>query len=66
MTEGRVDKYSEQKGFGYIIDDKGNEVFVERSSIDLPGYKTLIPGERVKFEVKETIRGLEAKKVRKI
>lgn len=60
MTEGIVDKYSEDKVFGYIIQDNGEEVLVERSSIDMPGYKRLVPGERVTLEVKETYRGPEA------
>lgn len=65
LTEGIVDKYSEDKGFGYIIQDDGEEVLVERSFIDMPGYKTLTPGERVTLEVKETYRGPEARNVRK-
>lgn len=66
MSEGIVNKYSEDKEFGYIIKDDGKEVFVERSSIDIPGYKTLAPGERVTFKVEETARGLKAKNVRKV
>jgi cold shock protein len=66
LTEGIVDKYSEDKGFGYIIQNNGKKIFVERSSIDIPGYKTLVPGERITFELKETIRGHEAMKVRKV
>lgn len=66
MSEGIVNKYSEDKEFGYIIKDDGKEVFVERSSIDIPGYKTLVPGERVTFKVEETARGLKAKNVRKV
>lgn len=65
MTEGIVDKYSEDKGFGYIIQDNGEEVLVERSSIDMPEYKRLVPGECVTLEVKETYRGPEARNVRK-
>jgi CspA family cold shock protein len=66
LSEGIVNKYSEDKKFGYIIKDDGKEVFVERSSIDIPGYKTLAPGERVTFKVEETARGLKAKNVRKV
>jgi CspA family cold shock protein len=66
LSEGIVNKYSEDKEFGYIIKDDGKEVFVERSSIDIPGYKTLVPGERVTFKVEETARGLKAKNVRKV
>lgn len=66
MPEGIVDRYSEDKGFGYIIQDDGKRVLVERSSIEMTGYKTLIPGERVTFEVKDSIRGPEAKHVKKL
>jgi len=66
LSEGIVNKYSEDKEFGYIIKDDGKEVFVERSSIDIPGYKTLAPGEHVTFKVEETARGLKAKNVRKV
>ena len=66
MARGIVDRYSEDKGFGYIIQDDGKVLLVERSSIDMTGYKTLVPGERVDYEVKKSIRGPEAKKVKKL
>jgi CspA family cold shock protein len=66
LANGIVDRYSEDKGFGYIVQDDGKMVFVERSSIDMTGYKTLIPGERVTFEVKDTLRGPKAKHVKKL
>jgi CspA family cold shock protein len=66
LSKGTVDKYSEDKGFGYIIQDNGRVVLVERDSIDIPGYKTLVSGEHITFELKETIRGPEARKVRKV
>lgn len=66
MASGIVDRYSEDKGLGYILQDDGKMVRVERSSIEMTGYKTLIPGERVTFEVKDTIRGPEAKHVKKL
>lgn len=64
MAEGIVDKYSEDKGYGLIRQDDGTEVFFERSSIEMVGYKTLTGGDRVSFEVKETVRGPEAKNVK--
>ncbi|MEJ2726754.1 MAG: cold shock domain-containing protein [Deltaproteobacteria bacterium] len=66
MEEGIVDRYSEQKGYGFITRDDGEEVLVERASLDMPGYKTLTVGDRVAFEVEENIRGLKAKKVKKV
>ena len=64
MAEGVVDKYSEQRGIGYIVQDEGFEILVERSDLDMPGYKTLTPGERVAFELVRTSRGFAAKKVK--
>jgi CspA family cold shock protein len=66
LANGVVDRYSEDKGFGYIVEEDGTVVLVERSSIDMSGYKTLVPGERVSFEVKDTVRGPEAKHVKKL
>ncbi len=65
--EGIVDRYSEQKGFGFIVtQDNGKEVAFHRSAIMMNGYKTLSGGDRVRFEVDETIRGLEAKHIEKV
>ena len=66
MARGVVDKYSEDKGFGYIKQDNGNEVIVDRGSIDIPGYKTLVPGEHVVFEIEDTFKGPKAKNVKKV
>ena len=66
MANGVVDRYSEDKGFGYIMEEDGTIVLVERSSIEMTGYKTLVPGERVTFEVKDTARGPKAKHVKKL
>ena len=57
MQEGVVDRYSEDRGFGYVIGNDGKIPLVERSSIPMDGYKTLVPGERVAFDAKETCRG---------
>ena len=66
LAEGIVDRYSEEKGFGFIIRDDGEEVLVERADLDMPGYKTLTVGDRVEFEVEKDIRGLKAKKVKRV
>jgi CspA family cold shock protein len=65
LATGVVDKYSEDKGFGFIKQDNGSEVIVYRSSIDVPGYRTLVPGEYVVFEIEKTAKGPTAKKVRR-
>jgi len=65
--EGIVDRYSEQKGFGFIVaQDDGREVAFHRSAIMMNGYKTLSGGDRVRFDVDETVRGLEAKNIQKL
>jgi CspA family cold shock protein len=66
LAEGMVDKYSEQRGLGYILQDEGYQVLVERSDLDMPGYKTLTPGDRVAFEMVKTSRGLAAKRVHRL
>jgi CspA family cold shock protein len=66
MAEGTVKWFSEKKGFGFISQEEGEDVFVHHSSIDMPGFKTLAEGDRVSFEVEEADRGPKAKNVRKL
>jgi CspA family cold shock protein len=66
MAEGTVKWFSEKKGFGFISQEEGEDVFVHHSSIDMPGFKTLAEGDRVSFEVEEADRGPMAKNVRKL
>jgi len=65
LEEGIVSRYGEDKGLGFICAEDGKEVIVQRSAIEMEGYKFLNVGDHVIFEVTETFRGLEAKKVRK-
>lgn len=65
MGEGIVKWFSNKKGYGFIERDDGRDIFVHYSSIDMPGFKTLRGGDRVSFEVNESDRGPEAKKVKK-
>ncbi len=66
MAEGSVSWFNDEEGIGFIRSDDGEDVFVHHSSIEMAGFRTLIRGERVSFEVVMTKRGLEAKKVRKL
>ncbi|MCF6249259.1 MAG: cold shock domain-containing protein [Desulfobacula sp.] len=66
MTEGTIKWFNSKKGFGFIEQEAGDDVFVHYSSIDMSGFKTLSEGERVQFEVKENDRGPSAIKVSKV
>ena len=63
MVEGIVKWFSDQKGFGFIEQEGGKDVFVHHSAISGSGFKTLAEGDRVSFEVEATDRGLKAKNV---
>lgn len=66
MAEGIVKWFSEKKGYGFIEQKDGKDLFVHHSAIDMPGFKTLAEGDRVSFEVEETERGPAAKNVSKL
>ena len=55
-----------KKGFGFIEQESGDDLFVHHSSINMPGFKTLEEGDKVSFEVEESDRGLKAKNVTKL
>ncbi|MCS7202910.1 MAG: cold-shock protein [Thermodesulfovibrio sp.] len=64
--EGRVKWFNEAKGFGFIQQDGGGDVFVHYSSIKGNGFKTLKQGDRVRFDVVQGERGPKAVNVEKI
>lgn len=63
MAQGTVKWFSEKKGYGFITEEDGRDVFVHYSSIDMPGFKTLAEGEQVNFEIEESDRGPMARNV---
>ncbi len=65
MVEGIVKWFSEKKGFGFIEQKNGQDIFVHFSSINSPGFKTLAEGERVSFDIEDSDRGPVAKNVNK-
>ncbi len=63
MPEGKVKWFNEKKGFGFIEQDNGSDLFVHHSSITGEGFKTLSEGQRVRFEAEDTPKGPSAKNV---
>jgi len=65
VASGTVKWFNEAKGFGFISQEGGEDVFVHFSAIQGDGFKTLAEGERVEFEVTRGPKGLQASSVRK-
>ena len=66
MPQGTVKWFKNEKGFGFIAQDGGPDVFVHYSSIQSNGFKTLAEGDRVEFEVISGEKGPKAQNVVKI
>ncbi len=63
MALGRVKWFNDSKGFGFIENNGGGEIFVHWTAIRVEGYKTLIPGQEVEFDIYEGQKGQEAHNV---
>ncbi len=66
MVKGKVKWFNNKKGYGFIVPENGNEVFVHYSSIGGDGFKTLNEGDNVEFEIVKGDKGEQAKNVVKI
>ena len=66
MAQGTVKWFNEAKGFGFITQENGEDVFVHFSAIQGEGFKTLAEGEAVEFDVTTGPKGLQAANVRRI
>jgi cold shock protein len=64
VPEGTVKWFSNEKGFGFIEREEGEDVFVHFSQIEQDGYKSLQQGQRVNFEITEGPKGLQASSVK--
>jgi CspA family cold shock protein len=63
MAKGVVKWFSEKKGYGFITQEDGNDVFVHYSAIGTEGFKTLREGDEVEFEISQGEKGLQATNV---
>jgi len=66
MPEGTVKWFNASKGFGFITQDNGKDVFVHHSAIQGEGYKSLDEGQRVSFDIVEGPKGPVAENVVKL
>lgn len=65
MASGKVKWFDNKKGFGFIIQDSGQDVFVHHTSIMGSGFKTLNEGEMVTFDIIQSDKGLKAQNVQR-
>jgi CspA family cold shock protein len=66
MASGLVKWFNDAKGYGFITQEDGQDVFVHYSAIQASGFRSLAEGDRVEFEVTRGPKGLQASNVKKI
>ncbi|HHX54747.1 MAG TPA: cold-shock protein [Clostridiales bacterium] len=66
MNKGTVKWFNNQKGYGFISDEEGNDVFVHYSGLDMDGFKSLEEGQEVEFDVVQGEKGPQATNVTKL
>ncbi|HEY3450542.1 MAG TPA: cold-shock protein [Myxococcales bacterium] len=66
MATGSVKWFNDAKGFGFITQEGGEDVFVHHTAIQAEGFRTLLQGDKVEFDVVQGPKGLQASNVRKV
>jgi len=65
MPKGKVKWFNDSKGYGFIEQENGEDVFVHYSAVQGDGFKSLTQGQEVEFEVTQGPKGLQASRVTK-
>ncbi len=66
MPQGTVKWFNDKKGYGFITAEDGKDVFVHYSAIEGSGFKSLVEGDLVSFEIEQGAKGPSAVKVKKL
>jgi len=66
MAQGLVKWFNDAKGYGFITQEDGQDVFVHFSAVQASGFRSLAEGDRVEFEVTRGPKGLQASNVKKV
>ncbi len=66
MATGTVKWFKDEKGYGFIQQDGGEDVFVHHTAIQADGFRTLREGQKVEFDVTQGPKGLQAQNVRAV